>query len=80
MIKLTNNTLFSIFYKGNVFFKVNEREKRGKEKTLSKLYRAWGGCTHLTTIERAARRIKRCPKMWCLANEKNRIRQQLSFF
>lgn len=80
MIKLTNNTLFSIFYKGNVFFKVNEREKRGKEKTLSKLYRAWGGCTYLTTIERAARRIKRCPKMWRSANEKNRIHQQLSFF
>jgi len=80
MIKLTNNTLFSIFYKENMFSKVNEREKRGKETTLSKLYRAWGCYIHLTTIERAARRIKRCPEMWCSANEKNRMRQQLFFF
>jgi len=46
-----------------MFFKVNEREKRGKEKTLSKLHRAWGDCTHLITIERATRHIEHCPEM-----------------
>jgi hypothetical protein len=46
-----------------MFFKVNEIEKRRKEKTLSKLHHAWRDCTHLITIERATRRIEHCPEM-----------------
>jgi hypothetical protein len=54
MIKLTNDYTFMAFCKDNVFFKVEERENTGNEKSLSELHCVGGGDMRLATVMRTA--------------------------
>jgi len=72
MINLTNNTLTQLlFCKDCIFFKVKKRKKKERRKKISlKLHHMWGCYTRQTTMKEVARRIKCCPKMWCLTIER----------
>jgi len=62
MIKLTNDSTFMAFCKDNMFFKVEERENTGNEKSLSELHCVGGGDMRLATVMRTAWRIEYHPE------------------